>query len=153
MKTIQDLIREHAFFQGLPDDLTAFIAGCGRNVLFEPGAYLFREGHPAEQFFLLRGGRVALELYVPGRGPQVFETLGDGDVVGASWLVEPYVSSYDTRAIDRVRAIAFDAVCLRGKCDAEPTVGYALMKRFVPGLVQRMQAARLQALDVYGKSA
>jgi len=71
--------------------------------------------------------------------------------VGVSWLVPPYRWTYDARAVERVRAISLDAECLRGKCDDDPALGYDMMTRFVPILVQRLQATRLQLLDVYGR--
>jgi CRP-like cAMP-binding protein len=148
---LADLVHAHPFFAGLPRDLVTFIAGCGANVVFPTSGYVFREGRPADRFYLLRHGRVSLEIFRPGRGPRSFQTLGPGEVLGASWLAEPYLWSYDARALERVRAVAFDAVCLREKCDADPAVGYALMKRFVPIMVERLQAARMQALDLFGR--
>jgi len=150
---LADLVRAHPFFAGLPAGMVDLVAGCGANVAYPAGGYVFREGRPADRFFLVRHGRVSLETFLPGRGPRVFQTLGPGEVVGASWLVEPHVWSWDARALDTVRAVAFDAVCLRGKCDADPTLGYALMKRFVPILVARLQEARMQALDLYGRAS
>jgi hypothetical protein len=81
-----------------------------------------------------------------------FQTAGEGDVVGVSWLVPPYRWLHDARAVDLVRAIGVDARCLRKKCDDDHDVGYAMMQRFVPVLVDRLQATRLQMLDVYGTS-
>ena len=101
-------------------------------------------------FYLIRHGRVALEVARPAAARCTFETLGEGDIVGLSWLLPPYRWGYDARAIELVRAIALDAKCLRGKCEADHDLGYELMKRFVPVLVQRLQATRLQLLDVYG---
>ena len=150
MIPLADLVREHPFFVALPAEVVDLIAGCGANVVFAAGSYVFREGRPADRFFVIRHGRVSLETFLPGRGPRVFQTLGPGEVVGASWLVEPHVWSWDARTLERVRAIAFDAVCLRDKCEADPVAGYALMKRFVPLLVARLQEARMQALDLYG---
>ncbi len=43
-----------------------------------------------------------------------------------------------------------DATCLRDKCEADHSLGYEVMKRFVPVLVNRLQTTRLQALDLYG---
>jgi CRP/FNR family transcriptional regulator, cyclic AMP receptor protein len=150
---LEDLVRAHPFFAGLPQEVVDLVAGCGTNVAYARASYVFREGGPADRFFLLRHGRVSLEAFLPGRGPRVFQTLGPGEVVGASWLVEPHVWSWDARALDTVRAIAFDAVCLRDKCDADPALGYALMKRFVPVVVARLQEARMQALDLYGRAS
>jgi hypothetical protein len=78
--------------------------------------------------------------------------LGEGEILGVSWLVPPYRWDFDARAVGLVRAVAFDAACLRGKCEADHDLGYELMKRFVPELVRRMQAARLQSLNLYGQT-
>ena len=76
--------------------------------------------------------------------------MGPGEVVGASWLVAPYRTMFDARASTLVRAIGIDAACLRGKCDDDHDLGYEMMKRFIPILANRLQATRLQILDVYG---
>ena len=44
------------------------LTGCAANVRFDAGAFLFREGEPADRFFVVRQGRVALEIDAPGRG-------------------------------------------------------------------------------------
>ena len=114
------------------------------------GQYLFREDDPADWFYLIRHGRVALAVMMPGRGSITFQTVGVGEIVGVSWLVPPYRWTYDAKAIELTRAIAMDAGCLRGKCEQDHDLGYEVMKRFVPILVERLQATRLQILDVYG---
>jgi CRP/FNR family transcriptional regulator, cyclic AMP receptor protein len=146
-------IKEHRFFAGLEPSYCEMIAGCGRNVRFDAGQYLFHEGESADQFFLIRHGRVAFEVTVPGRGAVRFLTLDPGEIVGVSWLVPPYRWNYDAKALELTRAIALDAKCLRGKCEDDHHLGYELMKRFVPELVKRLHTTRLQMLDVYGKPA
>jgi CRP/FNR family transcriptional regulator, cyclic AMP receptor protein len=145
------IVREHRFFAGLSQDKIQLIAGCTRNVRFDAGRYLFHEGEPADEFFLIRNGRVALEMAAPGRTAITFQTVPEGDVVGLSWLIPPYRWTYDARALDLVRAIGIDAKCLRGKCESDSAFGYTMMMRFVPVMVERLQATRLQVLDVYGK--
>ena len=81
------------------------------------------------------------------------ETIDDGDLLGWSWLVPPFREQLDARAIDTVHTVAFDAACLRGKADTDPVLGYELMKRFVPVIVERLQATRVRLLDVYGHVA
>ena len=147
---MDSIIREQPFFAGLAEETIGLVAGCTRNVRFDAGKYLFREGDPADEFFLIRHGRVALEMSAPGRDAVTFQTTGEGEVVGLSWLIPPYRWTYDARAIDLVRAIGVDAACLRRKCDTDHDFGYAMMMRFVPVLVDRLQASRLQMLDVYG---
>ncbi len=150
MEGLERIVREHRFFAGLEEGFCTLVCGCAKNVRFEAGQYLFHESEPADQFYLLRHGRVALELHGPGRGPVTFQTLGAGEVVGVSWLIPPYRWTYDARALTLVRAISLDAACLRQKCEADHDLGYAMMKRFMPVLIERLQATRLQILDVYG---
>jgi CRP/FNR family transcriptional regulator, cyclic AMP receptor protein len=148
--TIEDLLHGVPVFEGLSDDTLRFIAGCGSNVVFDARALLFRQGDAADTFYVLRHGAVALETFVPGRGAITIETIEAGDVVGWSWLFAPYRWQFDARAVSRVRATAFDGVCLRGKCEADPRLGYHLMSRFAQVIIDRLQWTRLRLLDVYG---
>jgi CRP/FNR family transcriptional regulator, cyclic AMP receptor protein len=147
---IPELVRKHPFTQGLDDEIVELVAGCASNVVFRPGEYVLREGAPADNFYLIRQGTVALEMFVPGRGPFTFLTIKSGELVGANWLIPPYRWSFDARAVELTRALAFDAKCLRDKCEADHHVGYEMMKRFIPPLVQRLQMARLQILEIEG---
>jgi CRP/FNR family cyclic AMP-dependent transcriptional regulator len=153
MEGLERIVREHPFFAGLDSGFCTLVCGCAKNVRFDAGQYLFREGEPADQFYLIRHGRVALEVTTPGRGAVVFQTVGEGEVVGVSWLIPPFRWAYGAKAMDLTRALSMDASCLRGKCDADHDLGYEMMKRFVPVLVERLHATQLQILDVYGTSA
>ena len=150
MKTVKELITEHEFFRGLDSAWIELIAGCGRNVHFEADQPLFREGDPADDFFVIRRGRVALEVFLPERGPLVIDTLDDADVVGWSWLFPPYRWHFDARAIEPTSAISLDGACLRGKSEEDPRLGYELMKRFGAIMWRRLEATRVRLLDLYG---
>ena len=147
------IVREHRFFADLDDATLELISGCARNVVFKAGEYLFHTGDPADEFYLVRHGRVALDVVAPGRSAVTFQTVGPDELVGVSWLLPPYRWMHDARAVDLVRAIGIDARCLRDKCDADHDVGYEMMLRFVPLLVSRLQATRMQLLDIYGMPA
>ena len=149
--SLDHIVSAHPFFAGMPPSYRTLVSGCARNVRFDAGLDLFHEGDPANEFYLIRHGRVALELHAPGQGPVTFQTLGEGEIVGVSWLIPPYSWTYDARAVTLVRAIGIDAACLRQKCEADHDLGYDMMKRFLPVLIQRLQATRLQILDVYGR--
>lgn len=153
MEGLERILKEHPFFAGLNEEFCQLICGCAKNARFEAGQYLFHEGEPANEFYLLREGRVALQLRDPGRGEVTFQTLGPGEIVGVSWLIPPYRWTYDAKALETVRAIAMNAFCLRQKCEADHDLGYDMMKRFMPVLIERLQATRLQILDVYGAHA
>jgi len=150
MEGLERIVKEHAFFADLTDDFCKLVCGCAKNVRFEAGDYLFREGDPADQLYVVREGRVAMELSAPGHGSMTFQTVGEGEIVGISWLIPPYRWTYDAKALERIRAIAIDATCIRRKCEDDHDLGYELMKRFVPVIIERLHATRLQMLDVYG---
>ena len=149
MQGLERILGEHRLFAGLGQQFLELAAGCAKNVRFDPDDYLFHADDPADWIYLVRHGRVALEVATPSRGAVRFETVGEGEVVGLTWLLPPYSWGYDARATELTRAVALDARCLRDKCEADHDLGYEILKRFLPVLVQRLQATRLQMLDVY----
>jgi CRP/FNR family transcriptional regulator, cyclic AMP receptor protein len=149
VETLRTLLAEHPFVRGLDDRYVDLMVGCATNVRFQAGEYIFREGGSADQFYLLRHGRAAIEIYAAERGAITVMTVGEGETVGWSWLFPPYRWMFDARAVELTRAVALDGKCLRGKCDEDHELGYELMKRIVQVAEQRLQATRLQLLNVY----
>jgi CRP/FNR family cyclic AMP-dependent transcriptional regulator len=153
MKKLDELVAESPIFAGLGQAGLELIAGCGKNTVFQAGAYLFREADPADTFYLVRHGRVMVQTFIPGRGAVTLDTVDEGDVVGWSWLFPPYRWRFDARALDLVRAVAFDGACLRGKCADDHDFGYELLLRFSQVMVERLEATRLQLLEIHGSAA
>jgi CRP-like cAMP-binding protein len=150
METLERILLEHPFLKGLDRSYIELIVGCASNVRFNAGEFIFREGEEANRFYFIRHGRVALEIFVPERGAITIQTLGEGDVLGWSWLFPPYRWHFDARALELTRAIALDGKCLRQKCEENHDLGYELMKRFAHVIEERLQATRIQLLDIYG---
>ncbi len=147
--SLATILGEHPVLEGLAPEQLDLIVGCASNVRFDPGAFVFRAGQAADRFFVIRSGRVSVEAFAPERGAITIETVGDGEVLGWSWLIPPYAWHFDARALNVTRAIALDARCLRDKCDSDPAFGYELMKRFSQIMEQRLEATRLQLLDLF----
>lgn len=153
MQTIAEYLPHHPFFAELDDSVAALVAGCAVNVHFHPGEHLFHEGEPADTFFVIRRGRVGLEVHTPAGPSVVVDSAHEGDVVGWSWLVPPHRWLFDARATEETSAIAFDGACLRVKCEQDPAVGYVLLQRVVGVMSARLQSARIRLLDLYGAPA
>ena len=85
----------------------------------------------------------------PGKGSIILETLNQDEVVGWSWLFEPYKWTYSGRVVQDCRVTALDGSCLREKCENDPVLGYELFKRFSKIIISRLQESRLQILDLY----
>lgn len=150
MHTLEPYLAGHPFLQGLEPNYIKLIVGCASNIRFNPGEFVFREGEEANQFYLIRHGAVALEIFAPGRGPITIQTLGEGEILGWSWLIPPYNWHFDARAVELTRAIALDGKCLRQKCEEDHNLGYELLKRFAHIMERSLEGTRLQLLDIYG---
>lgn len=153
MESMEELLGSHPFFAGLGAGPLELIAGCASNVHFAQGDLIFSEGEAASRFYLIRSGRVAMEIHSPARGPLIIDTMEEGEVLGWSWLVAPYRYFSDARAVTPVRATALDGACLRGKCEADPELGYQLLKRVTAVMYKRLQSSRVRLLDLYGPEA
>jgi CRP/FNR family transcriptional regulator, cyclic AMP receptor protein len=149
MEDLKNILTTHPFFGGMNPEHLQLLVGCASNVRFDAGKFILREGEEANEFYLLRHGKVALEVYAPERGPINIQTLGEGDILGWSWLVPPYRWKFDARVVEMTRAIALDGKCLRQKSESDCQLGYELLKRFSQVMVDHLQAARLQLLNVY----
>jgi len=149
METLERIIVQHPFFAGLDSSHLALLTGCASNRRFRAGEYILKEGFEANEFYVIRSGRVALEIFEPHRPPIVVETLSDGDILGWSWLLPPYIWRFHAHAVIETRAIALDGKCLREKCEQNHDLGYELLKRFARIVAQRLEATRLQLADVY----
>lgn len=151
MESLGKIIKEHPFFHDLIPEYIEIIAGCASLVKFDKDHMVLKEGETADNFYLIRKGKIALEMTVPGQGSVDLESVGEGDVVGWSWLFAPYQTHFDARAIEPTRAISFDGKCLRKKIDQDHNLGFHIMKRFVQIIQERLQATRLKLVDMYGK--
>jgi len=153
MDSLESILQEHPFVKNLSSEHIQLIVGCAKNVVFKVGQYLFKEDEEANEFYILRSGKVALEIYTPEYGSITIQTVGEGEVLGWSWLIPPYEWRFDGRAVELTRAIALDGKCLRGKCEQDPKLGYELMKRLASVFEGRLYAMRLQLLDIYNSKA
>jgi CRP-like cAMP-binding protein len=150
LDTLQPILAEHPFLSDLSSQHLDLVVGCASNIRFEAGRYLFRVEEEANQFYIIREGKVAVEIRTPDRGSITVQTIGAGEILGWSWLLPPYQWHFDARAVEPTRAIALDGKCLRAKCENDHDLGYELLKRFAQIMEQRLEATRLQLLDIYG---
>ncbi len=150
VRPIADYLGAHPFFAGLDAAAVQQLAGCARNEHVRDGAYLFREGGTAEHFYVIMHGRIALEVFRPGSGPIVLDSAGVGEVLDWPWLIPPHRWLFDARAVEPTSVICLDSACLRGKCDADPLLGYELVQRVAQVMYHRLEAARVRLLDLYG---
>jgi len=149
MKDMQAILKEHAFFKDLKAEYIKFIAGCASNVRFKEAEAILKEGQEADKFYLIKHGKVAIDIMVTQRRSITIQTIHDGSILGWSWLIPPHRYRFDARAVEDTSAIVLDGKCLRNKCEENHDLGYELLKKLTTVLTQRLAVTRMQLLDIY----
>ena len=146
-KQLATLIAGHAFLKGLSSPHVEVLAASAMLKDFAPDEIIFREGDPANRFYLIESGRVKLETSKNEQKPVLLQTIGAGDVLGWSWLFPPYYWHFDARAAEATKAIFFYGTRLREQCEQDHDLGYELMKRMAGVVINRLQSTRRQFLE------
>ncbi len=147
MENLEPILRQHSFFKDLPSEYFNFILGCTSHVFFKAGEVILKEDTAADKFYLIRSGHVA--LYIAQPREITIQTIGENDILGWSWLVPPYRYRFSAKALENTRALALDGKCLREKCEKHSDLGYEVLKRLVKICTERLEAARLQIVNIY----
>jgi CRP-like cAMP-binding protein len=144
-----EVLRQTRFFNGAPDAELQQIASVARLECYPVGRVLFRAGERLPRSFLVVEGSVALELPVSGRGSRSIHTVGRGELVGWSPLLNQEPMTATARTLTTAQVIALDAAQVLALCHHDTQLGFALMRRVALALAQRLNATRLQLLDIY----
>jgi CRP/FNR family cyclic AMP-dependent transcriptional regulator len=145
-------LRHHPFVLEFEPRHIERLASFAHDARFERNHVIFREGDECSEFYLIVSGLVGLEIVAPG---QVFrvQTLFAGDELGWSALLMGSGKQFQARALERVDALAFEGPELLVACREDPAFGFALMQRLLGVVAERLQATRLQILDMYSPVA
>lgn len=147
MKNLKRIIAEHPFLCGLAPEQLDILTEGAREVTFRPNEVIFREGEPANRFYLISSGRIALEAHEPADGTALVQYLSGGDVLGWSWLLPPFVWHFGARAAEPTRAIVLNGAHILAAAERNREFGYELMKRMAQVVIQRLQATRRRLLQ------
>ncbi len=148
--TPAEILGSHPFTADLSDEDRAQLAKLARLGVYDPDDYLLREGQPATAFYLIVEGLVSIELFIPGHGPRPLQTVEGGSAVGWSWMLAPSRWEFDARALERTTALILDGERLRDLFVEDCCLGLRIAHRLLFVVAERLKAARLQLLDLYG---
>jgi len=143
---------DHPFLRGMADGHLAVLSRVCWVAPVRQGHLFFAEGDIAHRFWLIRSGHVALDLHAPGDRELIVETLGQGDLLGLSWLVPPYQWQFSATAVHDTMTFEFNADEVRAVCESDPGLGYQLLQRVMSAASSRLQATRVRMLDLYAAS-
>lgn len=144
---IVEIIEKSAFFEAFKPDHLSWLADQAVESSFDDGDLVARQGDSADRFLLILEGELVVE--VPAlTGPSLEITrLGQGQIFGWSWLIEPYRWHFNARAAGATRVLDFDGKAILTRAEEEPVFGYALLKRFSALMGTRLEAAQRRMMD------
>ncbi len=148
VKAVASVIAEHPFVRGLQPQHLRLLVDSAMRMHYKAGELIFREGDPANRFYLIEQGRVSLESPRKEQAPIAVQIIGPGDVLGWSWLFPPYYWHFNARALEPTTAIFFYGTRLREQCEQDHSFGFAMLQRITKIVIQRLQAARKQLISI-----
>lgn len=144
---IREIIAGNSFFTGMQKDHLDFLVSTAHFIGAETGEILFRKGEPAKTFYLALSGQVTVEVpAIQGPGLQL-QTLGANQMIGWSWLIDPYRWDFQARVISASEMIEFDGEAILAQCEKDNAFGYDLFKRFTNMMSERLTSARRKMMD------
>jgi len=152
-EVVSSILESHPFTKGFWPEHVARLSAMASEMRFQAGELIFREGDHSSFFYLLVSGNVALEVVSPGRPVRV-ATLYAGEVLGWSSVTgETGGTQFQARALEVVRAIAFDGARLRHACEEDYAFGFWFMRAILKVMSARLHAIRSQLVDSYSPLA
>jgi CRP/FNR family cyclic AMP-dependent transcriptional regulator len=142
-----EYLSAHEFFSEFSDDVLKFLCESSSTREIKKGEILFRQGENADKFYVVRSGRISIQIPAI-MGPVLeIQTLGKDQVLGWSWLISPYKWNFQTRAEEDSELLQFDGTAILARCEQDPQFGYELLKKFAGLMSERLNAARQKMMD------
>ncbi len=151
-KEIHEILRGHPFLKAFQPQHIDKLSELAQEARFERDQIVFRERDASSFFYLIVSGKVALEVTALGRTLRV-QTLSDGEALGWSSVLPSEGKHFQARALGSVRALVFDGARLLEVCEQDCSFGYTLMRQLLALVADRLQATRVQMLDMYSPGA
>jgi CRP-like cAMP-binding protein len=147
MTSKDEYLAAHEFFAGLNQDFIDILSEFGIEKHIKAGEALFQQGKVADKFYLLRNGKVSVQVPALVGPPLELQVLGENQILGWSWLIPPYRWNFQARAVEDTDLIEFDGSAILARCEKDTDFGYELFKRFTGLMSARLEAARLKMMD------
>jgi CRP/FNR family transcriptional regulator, cyclic AMP receptor protein len=139
-------VADHPFLRGLSPKHLEALAACAMRLHYAAGDVILREGDPANRFYLIIKGAVAIEAerdekYI------VLQVIRDGSILGWSWLFPPFFNHFDARAEEPTEAMFFYGTRLREMCEQDHDLGYEIHRRISAVVVDRLISAEQKLIE------
>ena len=143
MPTDPDRLTRYACFRTLTEDQRQAVAQLAREECFYPGHTLFQDEKPGTQLYMLAAGEVEVLYSIGEEDPTRVDTVGEGEILGCSSLIDPYVYSSTAHCLSEIETLVLDAEALRKLMEEDCQIGYSIQKHIIRMLLDRIIDLRL----------
>jgi len=147
---LPEQLRQFQFLQEIDDEHVSRLAAMARLIEFPADKILYREGQLLSNIYLILSGSASIEICAAGIGCRRIMTVSAGDLLGISPAVGQARSTGTIRTLAPMKAIELNASQVLTLCEHNPRFGYQFMRQVAQAISQRLNATRLQLLDVFG---
>jgi CRP/FNR family transcriptional regulator, cyclic AMP receptor protein len=145
-----EALRDVRFLHDIDNEHLWQIADLTRFRDVNQGEILFREGDTPEDVFLVVSGSVGLDINAPGMGSRRVATVGPGEILGWSAILERTQMTATAITLAASSVAQINTQQLLNICKRNPRFGYELLRRTSLALASRLSATRHQLLDSFG---
>lgn len=152
-KTICTFLKKCDLFSYLEEEHLQILAENGKIFTYEPQEFIFSTRDEAKNFYIVKEGEISLHHFSPERGSIKIETVQVGEIVGWSWLVQPYKWKFDCLTECGAVLISFDAKKIREEMENNYLFAYRLQSIFTKIIAERLHSTRIRLSKELGDSS
>jgi hypothetical protein len=129
--------------QGLSGKELDALATFSKEKRFPGGAYIFQEGDPGDEMYVIVEGKARISKFIPGGGEEALAILERGDFFGEMSLIDGQPRSADARAHGGpLTVLALDQPTVHEVLSMDPQASLDFLR-----LLCRLVAKRLREID------
>lgn len=132
------------FLRGVSKEHLEQIAAIAEMCDFQDQEFVFQQGDNADCIYLVVFGRLSIQLDAEGPDCKQIISVGPGEMLGWSSLLDRPQLAATARAIEPTRLVRIDSAKLLKICDEDKDFGFQFMRRTTLALAKRLNATWTQ---------
>lgn len=138
------------FFKDFTEDELKAVQVICTEESYKAGDIIFNEGNPALHLYVLKSGKVSIDIKVAsGKYISVLTLSNFGEPLGWSALVAPFRFTATTRCVEDSTIISIDAMKLLELFKNDYRMGFLVMRRIACLISERIRDTRLQLIHTF----
>lgn len=145
-----DDIKRIGFFKDFTEEELKAVQEICDEKSYRAGDIIFVEDTPADNLYVLKSGKISIDIKVSGgRSLSVLTLSNFADPLGWSALVEPFRFTASGRCVTDSTIIYIDGFRLLELIKKDYRMGFLIMRRIAQLISQRIKDTRLQLIHTF----